>query len=148
MGLKTTVFQPIYFNFVFQIDSPWFDKNLAGSGLDKSQIKLNALPNLQVIFYDQNHAPVGNLDEVVRQELAIMKDEKLDRKHVEHVFVGETLLGPPCTNDVFMKINKVAFDLEIQVTEFPAHFNLSKFVQLVLREIPSDKTRAFLAPKA
>ena len=95
MGLKTTVFQPIYSNFVFQIDSPWFDKNLAGSGLDKSQIKLNALPNLQVIFYDQNHAPVGNLDEVVRQELAIMKDEKLDRKHVEHVFVGETLLGPP-----------------------------------------------------
>jgi len=90
---------------------------------------------------------MSNLDEVVRQELAIMKDEKLDRKHVEHVFANETFIGPPCTNEVFMKVNKVAFDLEIKVTETPAHFSLSKFVKLVLREIPSEKTLTFLARK-
>ncbi len=145
MGLRTTVFQPIYSNFVFQIDSRWFDENLWG--LDKSQIKLNTLPNAEVVFYDQNHAPVSNLDECVRQEVAIMKDEKLDRKHVEHVFANETFIGPPCTNDEFVKVNKVAFDLEIKITETPAHFSLSKFVKLVLREIPSEKTRTFLGRK-
>jgi hypothetical protein len=145
MGLRTTVFQPIYSSFVFQLDSPWFDKNLVG--LDKAKIKLNTLPNAEVVFYDQNHTPVSNLDESVRQELAVMKDEKLDRMHVEHVFANETFIGPPCTNDVFIKVNKVAFDLEIKVTETPAHFSLSKFVKLVLREIPSEKTLTFLARK-
>lgn len=145
MGLKTTVYQPVYSNFVFQIDSPWFDKNLPA--LDRSQIVLNTLPNDQVIFYDQNHAPVGNLDDVVRQELAIMKGEGLDHKHVEHVFATDTFIGPPCTSGEFMKVNKVAFDLEIKVTETPADFNLSRFVKLVLREIPSETTRTFLAPK-
>ena len=145
MGVKTTVFQPVYSNFVFQIDSPWRDKNL--SGLDSSKLKLNTLPIAEVILYDQNHDRTGNLDEIVRQELAVMKNEKLDRKRVEHVFSRDTFLGPPCTNDVFMKTNKIAFDLEIKVTETPAHFELSRFVKLVLREIPSDKTRTFLAPK-
>jgi hypothetical protein len=77
-----------------------------------------------------------------------MRDEKLDRKHVVRVFDIDTFLGPPCTSEAFLKFNKVSFDLEIQVSQTPAHFNLSKFVQLVLREIPSDKTRTFLAPKA
>jgi len=60
---------------------------------------------------------------------------------------GNRILEPPCTDNVFIKVNKVSFDLEIKVTETPAHFNLSKFVQVVLREIPSDKTQTFLAPK-
>jgi hypothetical protein len=41
----------------------------------------------------------------------------------------------------------MAFDLEIKVTVTPAHFSLSKFVRLVLREIPSKKTLTFLARK-
>jgi Restriction endonuclease len=147
MGLKTTVFEPRYSNIEFQIDSSWFDKNLATSKINKSRIELNRLPIVQVIIHDENQAPASNLEAVVRQEIAIMKDEKLDRKHVEHVFDRETFLGPPCTDNVFIKVNKVSFDLEIQVTETPAHFNLSKFVQVVLREIPYDKTRTFLAPK-
>ena len=84
----------------------------------------------------------------MREEIAIMKDEKPDRKRVVHVFTGDTFIGPPCTDGSFIKIYKVSFDLEIEVTERPAHFNLSRFVKLVLREIPSDKTRTFLAPKA
>ncbi len=147
MGLKSTIFQPIYSGFVFQIDQPWFDKNLAGSGFNKSQMKLSTLPLEKVILYDQNHAPVSNMDKVVRQELAILKSEKLDRKHVDHIFVGETFLGPPYTNGAFLKIDKVTFDLEIKVSERPAEFKLSRFVKLVLREISSNKTRTFLMPK-
>jgi Restriction endonuclease len=145
MGLNTRVFQPVYSNFVFQIDSPWCEKNLPD--VDRSQIELNTLPNAEVIFYDQKRAPASNLDEIVRQELAIMKNETLDRKRVDHVFSGDTFLGPPCTSNVFVKINKVAFDLEIKVSETPADFNPSGFVKLVLREIPSDKMRTFLARK-
>ena len=83
----------------------------------------------------------------MRQEIAAIIDEKLDRKGVVHVFAGDTFIGPPCTDGPFIKISKVSFDLEIEVTESPARFNLSKFVQIVLREIPSEKTRTFLAPK-
>jgi len=146
MGLRSAVFQPHYSSFLFQIDSAWFNKNFA-DGTDATQIELNTLPNPEVIFYDQDLTPKCTLDEVVRQELGIMKDAKLDRKHVEHVFIGETFLGPPQTNDIFVKVNKVAFDLDIQVTVTPARFNLSNFVQFVLREIPSEKTRTFLARK-
>jgi hypothetical protein len=78
MGVNTTVFQPVYSSFAFQIDSPWFDRNLPD--LDRSKIKLNTLPNAEVIFYDQNHDPTSTLDEIVRQEIAIMKEEKLDPK--------------------------------------------------------------------
>jgi hypothetical protein len=90
---------------------------------------------------------VSNLEAVVRQEIAAIRDEKLDRKRVVHGFAGDTFIGPPCTNGPFIKINKVSFDLEIEVTERPAHFNLSKFVQIVLREIPFEKTLTFLAPR-
>jgi hypothetical protein len=90
---------------------------------------------------------VSNLEAIVRQEIVAIRDERIDRKRVVHVFVGDTFIGPPCTDGPFIKINKVSFDLEIEVTESPAHFNLSKFVQIVLREIPSEKTRTFLAPK-
>jgi Restriction endonuclease len=145
MGLNTTIYQPVYSNFDFQIDSPWFDKNLPD--LDRTKFKLNTLPNDQVILYDQSRTPAGNLDDVVRQELAIMKDEKLDTKHVEHVFAGETFLGPPCANTIFMKIKKVAFDLEIKVSETPAYFNLPGFVKLVLRHIPSQKEQTFITRK-
>jgi hypothetical protein len=116
--------------------------------MDKSSIELHPLPIVEVILYDQNQASATNLEAVMREEIAIVKHEKPDRKRLVHVFTGDTFIGPPCTDGPFIKINKVSFDLEIEVTERPAHFNLSRFVKLVLREIPSDKTRTFLAPKA
>jgi hypothetical protein len=148
MGLKMTVFHPIISTFAWKLDSPWFDKNLADTGLDKSQIKFNPIPDEQVILYDETHAPVSNLDAIIRQELSIVKEEKLDRKHVERVFDSGTFIGPPYTNDVFIKITKLSFDLEIRVKEIPADFTLARFAKFVLREIPSNKTRTFIAPKA
>jgi hypothetical protein len=147
LGVKSTVFEPRYSNIEFQIDSPWHTQNIPTSQLGKSHIKLNPLPLLKVILYDPTQAPTSNLEEVVRQEIAIMRDEKLGRKHVVHIFDRDTFLAPPCTDDIFVKITKVSFDLEIEVTQVPAQFILSKFVQVVLREIPSEKARTFLAPK-
>jgi hypothetical protein len=57
----------------------------------------------------------------VREEIAIVKDEKPDRKRLVHAFTGDTFIGPPCTDGVLIKINKVSFDLEIEVTKRPAH---------------------------
>jgi len=148
MGLKTTVYEPRYSNIQFEVDSAWFAQNPATSQMDKFRIELHPLPIVEVILYDQNQASATNLEAVVREEIAIVKDEKPDRKRVVHVFTGDTFIGPPCTDGPFIKINKVSFDLEITVTATPAHFDLSRFVKLVLREIPSDKTRTFLAPKA
>jgi Restriction endonuclease len=148
MGLSWRVFNPRFSNLVFEIDRTSFQQNAPASERDNGKLKLRTLPFLEIILYDQNHASVGNVDAIVRKELAIMKSEKLDRKHVVHVFDPDTFLGPPSTTGgYFVKTNKVSFDVEIEVGERPPHFNLTKFVQLVLREIPSDKTRTFLAQK-
>lgn len=145
MGLNSTVYQPVHSDFVFQIDSPWVDANIPG--LDKSNIKLNSLPKAQVILYGPNRTPTCNLDDVVREELKVLKSEGSNKKHAVHNFAGDTFIAPPLTEDSFLKVLAVGFDLEIRVTEFPAQFNLSRFVKIVLREIPSEKTRTFLAPK-
>lgn len=148
MGLKTTVYEPRYSNIQFEIDPAWFAQNPATSQINEFPIELHPLPILEVILYGHNQAAATNLEAVVREEIAIVKDEKPGRKRVVHVFAGDTFAGPPCTDGPFIKINEVSFDLEIEAAERPAHFNLSKFVKLVLREIPSDKIRTFLAPKA
>jgi hypothetical protein len=147
-GLKTTVYEPRYSNIKFEIDPVWSAQNPAASQMGQSPIELNPLPIVEVILYDQNQASSTNLEAIVREEIAVVKDEEPGRKHLVHVFNGDTFIGPPSTDGPFIKINKVSFDLEIETTERPAHFNLSRFVKLVLREIPSDKTRTFLAPKA
>ena len=148
MGLKATVYEPRYSNIQFEFDSAWFDQNPAINQMDKSAIELKSLPIVEVVLYDQNQAFATNLEAIVRQEIAIVRGEKPERKRLVHVFASDTFIGPPCTPGPFIKINKVSFDLEIDVTERPTHFNLSRFVWLVLREIPSDKTLTFLAPKA
>ena len=147
MGINMTVFNPRFSNLVFEVDGTSFQQNVPASEHDNGKFKLHTLPFQEIILYDQNHASVGNLDTIVRKELAIIKGEKLDRKHVVHVFDRDTFIGPSITGGYFIKTNKVSFDVEIEVADRPAHFNLTKFVQLVLREIPSDKSRTFLAQK-
>src|ERR1039457_7253691 len=103
----------------FEIESGWFAQNPATCQMDKNRIKLNRLPIVECILYDQTQASATNLEAVVREEIAIVKDEKSDRKHVVHVFTDGTYIGPPCTDGPFFKINKVSFDLEIKATERP-----------------------------
>jgi hypothetical protein len=85
------------------------------------------------------------MEALIRQELALMKSEGLNQKHIEHTFEAPTFLGPESTGNLFLKINKVTFDLEIVVTERPPYFNLPRFVKLALREIlPSQKEQNFI----
>jgi hypothetical protein len=65
---------------------------------------------------------------------------------LERVFT-DTFLGPAYTGSGFIKIKSVSCDVDVEEKYRPAHFKLTKFVQLVLREIPSKKTRSFLGPK-
>lgn len=144
MGIKATIFEPRYSNFAIQIDSMWFASNPDTAHIDKSSLSIRPLPVLEVNLYDQDRSPIGNMESIVRKNLGLMKSEKLNQKHIEHTFDTPTFLGPESTGNVFLKINKVTFDLEIVVTERPPHFNLPGFVKLVLREIPSQKERHFI----
>jgi hypothetical protein len=144
MGIKATIFEPRYSNFAIQIDSTWFSTNPDTAHIDKSSLSLRPLPVLEVKLYDQNRSPIGNMEVIVRQELGLMRSVKLNQKHIEHTFDTPTFLGPESTGDLFLKINKVTFDLEVVVTERPPHFNLPGFVKLVLREIPSQKEQHFI----
>ncbi len=145
MGMKATIFEPRYSNFAIQIDSTWFASNPDTANIDKSSLSLRPLPVLEVNLYDQNRSPIGNMEALVRQEVDLMKSEKLNQKHIEHTFDTPTFLGPESTGNLFLKINKVTLDLEIVVTERPPHFDLPGFVKLVLREIiPSQKERHFI----
>jgi hypothetical protein len=144
MGMKETIFEPGYSNFAIQLDSTWLASNPETAHIDKSSLSLRPLPVLEVNLYDQNHSHIGNMEALVRQELGLMKSEQLNQKHIEHTFDAPTFLGPESTGDLFLKINKVTFDLEIVVTERPPHFNLPGFLRLVLRKIPSQEKRDFI----
>ena len=144
MGLKWTIFEPRSSNFVIHIDSTWFASNPDTVHIDKSSLSLRPLPDREVIFYDQDRSPIGNLEALLRHELGLMKSEKLNQKYIDHPFDTPTFLGPEVTGDLFLKIKKVTYDLEIVVTERPPHFDLPGFVKLLLREIPSQKERHFM----
>jgi hypothetical protein len=146
MGLKVTVYEPRLTSLKFQIDPAWVAENSSAGLTDQSRISLPEIPLLQIFLYDPNQAPIGNLETVLREELAIVREEKVSQKHLERVFT-DTFLGPAYTGNGFIKIKSVSFDVEVEQKHKPAHFNLTKFVQLVLREIPSNKTRTFLGPK-
>ena len=148
LGVKATIFEPRCSDFLVQIDSAWFNSNPATAQIDKSSVKLRTLPPLDVNLYDQNEVLVKNIEDVLRQEIAAMKEEKLSHKHVEHIFDTPTFLGPDSTGELFIKINKISFDLDVEVTERPPHFDLEGFVRLIVREIPSQKKRHFIARKA
>ena len=144
MGLKWTIFEPRTSNFVVHVDRTWFASNPDTAHIDISSLSLRPLPNSEVVFYDQDRSPIGNLDALLQQELDLMKSEKLNQKHIDHVFETPTFLGPEVTGNLFLKINKVTLDLEIVVTERPPHFELPGLVKLLLREIPSQKERHFI----
>ncbi len=145
MGLKITVYEPRLTSLKFQIDPAWLAENSAGL-TDKSRISLPKIPLVRILLYDPNQAPIGNLEAVLREELAIVREEKVSQKHLERAFT-DTFLGPAYTGNGFIKIKNVSFDVEVEEKHKPAQFNLTKFVQLVLREIPSNKTRTFLGTK-
>jgi hypothetical protein len=147
LGLNVTIFEPRHNTLRFQIDPAWLAASTSSGLTDQSSVMLAARHLLEIVLYDSNQAPIGNMETVVREECAIIRDEELKSKHVERIFATDTFLGPEYTENGFVKIRSVSFDVEVEQKYRPAHFNLTKFVQLVLRETLSDKTRTFLGPK-
>jgi Restriction endonuclease len=147
LGFKSTIYQPRFSNITFQLDTPWFDQNPLTNQIDKSQLKFPPIPLAQIVLYDSDYNPIDNVEAVVRKELEIIRNEKIDTKHVVHIFEKDTFFGPDYTGFTYIKINKIAFDVVIDSTERPARFKLKNFAKLVLREIPSGEERTFLVPK-
>lgn len=145
MGLKWMIFEPRTSNFIVHVDWAWFANNADTAHIDGSSLSLRLLPNREVVFYDQDHSSIGNLETLLEQELGLMKTEKLNQKHIDHIFETPTFLGPEVTGNFFLKIEKVTYDQEIVATERPPHFDLPGFVRLVLREISSQTERHFIA---
>jgi hypothetical protein len=145
MGMKWTIFEPRISSFVVHVDGTWFSSNPDTTHIDKSSLSLRPLPNREVVFYDEDRSTVGNLETLLQEELGLMKSENRNQKHINHTFEAPTFLGPKVTGSLFLKIWKVTYDLEIMVTERPPHFDLPGFAKLVLREIPSQKERHFIA---
>lgn len=145
MGMRWTIFEPRTSNFVVHVDRAWFASNPDTAQVDKSSLSLRPLPNREVIFYDQDHSPIGNLEALLQQKIGLMKSEKLNQKHIDHTFETPTFLGPEVTGDLFLEVTKVTYDLKIVVTTRPPHFDLPGFVKLVLREISSQRERHFIA---
>ena len=71
---------------------------------------------------------MGNMEILVREEFAIIRDEKLNSKHVERVFATDTFLGPEYTGNGLVKIRNVSFDVEVEQKYRPAHC-FAKFLQ-------------------
>jgi Restriction endonuclease len=147
LGLNFTTFEPRYTKMNFEIDPAWLAANPLSSLTDQHLVTLPERQLLEIILYGSNHAPIGDMETVMREECAIIRGEGLGSKHVERTFATDTFLGPEYTGNGFIKIKNVSFDVEVEQKHKPAHYNLTKFVQLVLREIPSNKTRTFFGPK-
>jgi hypothetical protein len=147
LGLNVTIFEPRHDNLRFQIDPAWLAANPSSGLAVQPPVTLAARVLMQIILYDPNQEPIGNMETVMRAECAIIQEEKLNSKHVEHVFATDTFLGPEYTGKGFVKIKNVSFNVEIEQKYRPAHYKLTKFVQFVLRDILSGKTHTFLGLK-
>jgi len=145
--LSTTVFQPRCSNVTFELDKAWFDNNPLTRDIDKSSLKFDPLPLSEIVLYDDQQKAISNLETVVRQELEVIRKANVTKQRVVHAFDQPTFLGPDSTNLPYIKINKVAFDIEIETTHRAGRFKLGNFVQFVLREIPGGKPLWFIKPK-
>jgi len=147
VGLGLTAFQPHVSNVQFQIDKAWFDQNPLTKKIDESCPEPKSLPMPDIALYDASCNPITDLEKIVIQELELIREEGLDNKHVVHAFGSETFIGPELTGSSYLKANSVSFDVKIQTTHVPVRFDLTKFVQFVLREISSGETQTFVRPR-
>jgi hypothetical protein len=147
IGIALTAFQPRYSNIKFEFNREWLAENPPAEKIGESGLFCAPKPLSQVILYDEHYTAITNLENVVREEIAVIRDEKLTNKHVVHPFEQSTFLGPDSTNIGYVKVNKVIFDIDIDTQYRPAHFRLKNFVRFLLQEISSGQTSAFVKSK-
>jgi len=143
-GIAMTAFQPRYSNIKFEFNKERLTENPPAEKVGESVLFRAPRPISQVVLYDEHYNAITNLENVVREEIAVIRDEKLTNKHVVHVFEQATFLGPDSTNIGYVKVNKVVFDIDISIQHRPALFRLKNFVRFVLEEISSGQTSAFV----
>ena len=145
LGWKWTVFTP-HVDFRLRHDPAWLEQNPIEGNFDVLKFKVPATPLRDIILYDEYHAVTGNIQLVLREEIEVMKEEKIDKKQLVHTFERPTFVGPPVMPS-YIKINSMSANIEIESTDLPMRFGNSKFVQFVLRGITSGKTQFFFRPK-
>jgi hypothetical protein len=143
LGTRYTVFEPRCSELTFGLDRPWLEQN----NLDISAVRFPPSLFRDIALFDGGQSAVSNLELVLRQEIEIMKEQGVDRKHVVHTFEPPTFLGPEFTGVSYVKVDAVSVNIEIQTTHVPLRFDASKFVQFVLREVTSGGTHLLLKPR-
>jgi hypothetical protein len=146
VGWKWIVFTPRVSYFRLQPDQAWLEQNPIDCNFDILKFRVPATPLRDIILYDEHHAVTGNVELVLREEIAFMKDEKITTKQLMHIFERPTFVGPPVTR-LYIKVNSVSANMAIESTVLPMRFGNSNFVQFVLHEITSGTTRHFFRPK-
>lgn len=147
MATNATVYQPRFPKVTVEVDTAWFDDDPTTRDIDKSTLRLAELPMSQTILYNGQRQAIGNVESIGRQELEIMRKENFTHKTIAHVFKQPTFLGPTSPGSIYIKINKIVFEVVIEKTYRPGKFKLKTFLQFVLREIPDGETRSFIKPR-
>jgi hypothetical protein len=147
LGTHMTVFHPVRSNMTVEMDSKWFNEDPVGQQIDKSKISFAPRVLSEFVLHDSAGEQYSTLQQVVNDEVAIMKADKIDTKHIIHRFEKDTFFKPDSPEIPPVKINAIAFDILIEKTERPAHFTLKNFVKFVLRRIPDGTEHYFITPK-
>jgi hypothetical protein len=146
LAWKWTVFTPRVSTLRLQRDKTWLEQNPIDPNFDILKFEVPAIPLSDIVLYDESHAVTRNVEQVLREEIADMRAEKIDTKQLLHTFERLTFVGPPVT-PAYIKVNSLSANIEIESTALPRRFGNSKFVEFVLREITSGKTQSFFRQK-
>jgi len=146
LGWKWTVFTPQISHLRLRHDQAWLEQNPIEGSFDISSFQHYEASPRDTILYDEHHAATGSAELVLLNEIAIMREEKIDTKQIVHTFDRPTFVGPPVV-PAYIKVNAVVANIEIESVVLPMRFGNSKFVEFVLREVTSGKTRSFFRPK-
>jgi hypothetical protein len=148
LGTHMTIFHPVRSNnTTVEMDAKWFNEDQVGQQIDKSKISFAPRVLSEFVLYDSAGEQYSTLQQVVNDEVAIMRADKIDAKHISHRFEKDTFFKPDSPEIPPVKIKAIALDIVIEKTERPAHFTLKNFVKFVLRRTPDGTEHYFITPK-
>jgi hypothetical protein len=124
LGIHMTIFHPVRSNMTVEMDSKWFNEDPVGQQIDKSKVSFAPRVLSEFVLYDSAGEQYSTLQRVVNDEVAIMKADKIDTKHIIHRFEKDTFFKPDSPEIPPVKISAIAFDILIEKTERPAHCTL------------------------
>ncbi len=109
LGIHMTIFHPVRSNMTVEMDSKWFNEDPVGQQIDKSKISFAPRVLSEFVLYDSAGERCSTLQQVVNDEVAIMKADKIDAKHIIHRFEKDTFFKPDSPEIPPVKIKAIAF---------------------------------------